>query len=133
MREQFYYYEATQLNVSITGYYTIRSSSGLVTMDTYGYIYNNTFNASISRINLLQENNDDAGKFQFLLNITLLSSAQYTMVVTTYLPRNIGSFSIFAIGPGSVYFSQATLKYSNKSKNKTKSTVDLSTTKAENR
>lgn len=108
--ETDYYYEAVPLRVSTTGYYTIISNS---TLNTYGYIYSNNFNPFNTTSNLLQENNNDGGSDQFLLNMTLLSSVQYIVVVTAiYMPNVSGSFFIVVNGPGSVRFSQTGVAYS---------------------
>ena len=74
-------------------------------MNTYGYIYNNSFNALEPAANIIAIDDDGAGNNQFLFNIFINTSRRYILVVTTYSPYITGPFSIIAIGMGSVTFS----------------------------
>ena len=90
------YYEAISLSVSTTGYYTIRSNS---TFDTYGYIYKNNFDPTTPYVNLLQQNGDGDGSYQFLLSVFLEASTPYFMIVTTFSPNVVGCFSLIGASP----------------------------------
>ncbi|CAF1282476.1 unnamed protein product [Rotaria sp. Silwood1] len=88
-----YYYQAFRLLVSTAGSYSFQSIS---TFNTYGYIYNNSFNASDPSANIVVYNDDDAGSSQFLLNISVDTLTKYILVVTTYSRNVTGPFSIIA-------------------------------------
>jgi hypothetical protein len=94
-----YYYEAIQLNVVEDGIYSLWSSS---TMDTYGYLYNNTFNPFNPSTNLLTMDDDSNGGGQFRLTTDLQANTTYLLLVTTYSRNVVGPFSIFVSGPNNV-------------------------------
>lgn len=96
-----YYYEAIQVNVSMTGSYTIRSVSNV---DTYGYLYVNSFNPSNTALNLITQDDDSAGNLQFLMQSSLQSTNRYILVVTTYSVRMTASYSVTVTGPSRAYF-----------------------------
>ena len=96
------YYEAIVLNASLPGTYVFVSSSR---MDTYGYIYKDTFDSSDPAVNLIAGNDNTGGNKQFQLNIFLEALTQYILVVTTYDAGERGVFSIVATGPASINFS----------------------------
>ncbi|CAF1088909.1 unnamed protein product [Adineta steineri] len=98
----YFYYESIQINVATTGIYTIVSNS---TMNTYGYLYNDTLNPLVPDQNLMLSDNDAAPNSQFMLIITLQAMKQYTLVVTTYAAMTTGTFSIIGVGPASMNFS----------------------------
>lgn len=97
-----FYYEAVQINVNITGSYTLLCNS---TMDTYGYIYNNSFNPGFSNENLLLFNDDSGVNLQFIFRTLFQTRATYILVVTTNRPNVTGVFSVIATGPESLIFS----------------------------
>ncbi|CAF1431482.1 unnamed protein product, partial [Rotaria sordida] len=97
-----YYYQAFRLKISITGYYSFKSISNI---DTYGYMYNNSFVPPDPSQHLLASNNDDAGNQQFHLYIKLDTTSTYFLVVTTFNRNVTGPFSINVTGLGSVAFS----------------------------
>ncbi|CAF1054190.1 unnamed protein product [Adineta steineri] len=96
-----YYYQAIQLNVSTTGTYTILCSS---TMNTYGYLYNNTFNSSSLSLNQFASDDDSGGNNQFMFLILLQAVGKYILIVTTYKQNVTGSFSIISTGAGTVRY-----------------------------
>ena len=100
------YYEAIQIRVSTTGNYTIKCNS---TMDTYGFIYNNSFDPSFPNLNLMSSDDESGGRFQFMIIIFLQSMTKYILVATTYFQNVIGPFAIVATGPGLLWFSQANI------------------------
>ena len=93
-----HYYIVYKIFVNTSGYYAIKSNSFI---DLYGYLYQNPFNASRPMVNLLMQDDDSAGFQQFLIQ-GYLSSSLYNLVVTTYSPRVIGSFSVSVGGPATV-------------------------------
>lgn len=73
-------------------------------MDTYGYIYKNSFNPTNSLVNLLAEDDQSYHNDQFKLVTPLQINTTYILVVTTYSPKVIGMFSVLVIGPNKVMF-----------------------------
>jgi hypothetical protein len=104
------YYQALQINVSMSGNYTIVSNSS---MDTYGYLYNDSFNPLFPPENLLLQDDDDGGNRQFKLVSFFRSLATYIIVVTTYDGGITGGFSIIATGPAVLGFSQINITSKN--------------------
>ena len=86
---------------STTGIYNI---SSVGTLDTYGALYRSAFYSYSPSMNLLVQNNDGAGNGQFALVQYLLAGTPYILVVTTFIDRVTGPFSLMAAGPGSVSF-----------------------------
>ncbi|CAF4225029.1 unnamed protein product, partial [Adineta steineri] len=93
--KQNLYYESIQVKVKETGFYTFRSSG---TIDSYGSIYKNKFNPLDSSENLLKTDDDSSPVDQFKLDIRLDVDTIYVMVVTTSDSKQIGEFSIAALG-----------------------------------
>ncbi|CAF3746296.1 unnamed protein product [Adineta steineri] len=100
-----FYYEAIKINVFVAGTYTIACSSSI---DTYGFLFNTTFDPTNPTKNLLVSDDDSAGNQQFKLVYFLQPSINYTVIATTYYPFISGSFSLIATGPGVVYFTRIT-------------------------
>ena len=75
----------------MSGYYAFVSNSSI---DTYGYLYNGTFDPYQPTLNLLQQNDDSGGNNQFLINASLVNTGSYTLVATTYSPNRTASFSV---------------------------------------
>ena len=96
------YYEALKITVYTAGNYTIRSSGRL---DTFGYLYINTFDPTSPRLNMFQFNDDDGGSSQFLLSMWLETMNAYIVVVTTFPPLLTGAFCITMRGPAAVTIS----------------------------
>ena len=98
-----YYYEAIKINVYTAGNYIITSSSS---MDTYGYLYTNTFYATYPSFNLLQFNDDGVlSGGDFSLSSVLQIMTDYILVATTYSSSDVGAFLIIVQGPAVVSFS----------------------------
>jgi hypothetical protein len=91
------------MSVVKTGSYVIWSESSI---DTYGYIYKNDFDPLKPSKNLIREHNGTCNNGQFKLIIDLENNTQYVLVVTTYYPYMIGSFSVFVSGPDNVSLNQ---------------------------
>ncbi len=94
-----FYYEAIQVKVMEAAIYSLRSNS---TIDTYGHIYNNSFDPCDSSLNLISEDDESGGHSQFQLTISLQTNTTYILVVTTYYPSVTGNFSILVSGPNNV-------------------------------
>jgi hypothetical protein len=75
-------------------------------IDTYGYLYNNSFNSSFPNQNLLTQDGEDDGDNRYDFIYFLESSVLYVAVATTYSSSVTGAFSIITTGPASVGFSQ---------------------------
>ncbi len=78
-------------------------------MDSYGYLYDVTFDPSYPAKNLLTSDNDSAGNGQFRISRSLLPGRRYVLVVTTDTIGVTGSFWIRAVGPASVGLTSITL------------------------
>jgi hypothetical protein len=91
------------MNFSKNGLYSISSNS---TIDTIGYIYNNSFDRLSPSSNLLAWNDDGPGDSQFGLLLNFKAHYNYILVVTTYAEALTGRFFITARGPGQVVFYQ---------------------------
>jgi hypothetical protein len=98
---RYYYYATVQVSVSTAGIFNLASKSKI---DTYGYIYNNSFDPSYPALNLLLQDDEGGSNGQFKLTYYLQPESRYILVTTTYYPNATGKFSISASGPGSVTF-----------------------------
>ena len=96
-----YYYQSIRLHASVTGMYWIVSNSSI---DTYGSLYDNSFDPNEPSINLILVDDDGAGSHQFKLVVVLESMMQYFLVVSTYDPFVTGPYSIVIVGNGTVSF-----------------------------
>ena len=108
--EPRYYYQAIQINVSASGYYSIASGGDL---SASGYLYNGTFDPSFFSQNLILQNSDGPSLGRFGLEYLLQSAETYTVVVTTYYERDTGTFWLFGIGPASINYKQLTITSKN--------------------
>lgn len=82
-----------------SGTYTIVSSSNV---DTYGYIYSNSFDPSNVGLNLITQDDDSGGNVQFRLSVFLQAGTTYILVATTYSPGVTAPFTIIASGPNRI-------------------------------
>ena len=94
-----FYSQPIQVYVHTAGTYTFTSNS---TIDTRGYLYHIYFNQYNTTENLLTDNDDSGGQFQFRIQVYLQAGATYILVVTTHLISVTGSFSVSAAGPAPV-------------------------------
>ena len=101
--ESNYYYEAIQVNVVEDGNYILGSESEI---DTVGYLYENQFNPLNPSTNRLNENDEGGCDNQFKLIHYLQKQITYILVVTTYEPNKLGSYSVIALGPNNVTLKQ---------------------------
>ncbi len=74
------YYQTIQISVIATGFYHISSQS---IIDTYGYIYQDSFDPFNPSVNLILENDQSCPDEQFKLTVNLQVDIKYILVVTT--------------------------------------------------
>jgi hypothetical protein len=94
------YYQAIQIMVNTTGTYTLSSISG---MDSYGCLYQDTFNPFNLSTNQLLCNDDSVGN-QFKITYNLTVGVSYILIFTTYASNITGSFTVVGSGQDNVYF-----------------------------
>ncbi|CAF1510988.1 unnamed protein product [Rotaria sp. Silwood1] len=82
-------------------------------MNTFGYLYNNSFVPPDLSQNLVASNNDGVDNQEFRLYIWLDTVTTYVLVVTTFNPNVTGPFSINVTGLASVTFSPMNASASN--------------------
>ena len=99
---QNYYYEAIEVRVGAHGTFSLASKSRV---DTYGYLYNSSFDPFSPSLNLLLQDDESGYNRQFKLTFVFEPDLIYILVVTTFNSNTTGSFSISGSGPGSVTFS----------------------------
>ncbi|CAF1451440.1 unnamed protein product [Adineta ricciae] len=97
-----YYYNAIQINVPMSDNYVLISSS---VVNTYGYLYMNSFNPQDMSSNLLAKDDNNADNKQFSISYKLYSSITYILITTTYNSNVTGNFRIEVRGPAEVTFS----------------------------
>lgn len=93
------YYEAIHISVNVSGHYTIRSEE---TLDGLGHLYQDYFNPSDERQNLLAADDQSGGNNQFNISVYLTAGTSYVLVFTTYGANIVGPFSIVVSGPATV-------------------------------
>ncbi|CAF4225026.1 unnamed protein product, partial [Adineta steineri] len=96
------YYEAIQMNVTITGYYVFLINSEMKTMDAY--IYTNNFNPFDVTNNMLRHNGDFDNRGQFQLTAALQANMKYVFVMTTSASNVTGNVSIQVSGRSQIDF-----------------------------
>ena len=104
-----YYYQALRVTTPTSGTYTFTSESW---MDTYGYLYQDSFDPAYPSQNLMTYNDDSGGNRQFLLTAYLSYGSTYTLIITTAGRSLVGSFSIRVSGPSLVGLLEFTLSTS---------------------
>ena len=97
------FYVAIRVTVSQSGLYTFRSSN---TLDTVGYLYNNSFSPSSPSANLLAQNDMSANPFQLQITAELQFTGTVILVVTNARPDNTGAVTVRVTGPGAAIFSE---------------------------
>ncbi|CAF1199319.1 unnamed protein product [Rotaria sordida] len=80
VHDKYYNYDACRLVVPIHDNYSF-TSDGII--DTYGYLYNNSFHPSSPDQNLLFADDDSGGNGQFRFTVSLVPNVTYILVVTT--------------------------------------------------
>ena len=104
-----YHYEIVHINVEQSGSYTFDTNTSIL---LYGYLYRNDFDPSYPNRNLLAQSNFSCGKFHFGLAEYLELNTRYILVITTFDPNVIGSFTLFVNGPHNVTLNRIDKKHS---------------------
>ncbi|CAF1277097.1 unnamed protein product [Didymodactylos carnosus] len=86
-----FYYDSFEVKVPESRYYTIWSSSNI---DTFGYIYENSFDPLNPSANSSRKDNDGEFNGQFKFEIPLYVNTTYILVVTTFHPITLGEINI---------------------------------------
>jgi hypothetical protein len=94
------FYQAIEIMVNTSGTYDLSSLSD---MDTFGCLYQGTFNPLSQLTNQLSCNDDSNGR-QFRLTNYLEAGVRYTLLVTTYGTGVTGPFTIVGSGPDTIDF-----------------------------
>ena len=92
-------YDRFSITTDFSGTFTFPTNSPI---DTYGYLYSPSFNATLPSLNLIENDDDSAGHQQFLIEQTLEAGQRYYLVITTYAPYGFGPFQLIINGPTSV-------------------------------
>lgn len=82
--------------VFASGLYSFTTASSI---DTYGLLYDDTFDPSMPSGNLMEYDDDGGIGLQFKITTYLAASKTYTLIVTTHRSSAVGSFSGTAAGP----------------------------------
>ncbi len=91
-----YFYDTFNVTCNVTGLFEFTSTSGT---DIYGYFYNSRFNATSPTFNLMKQDDDSGGRFQFKFNVSLRVGSIYILLVTTFKPDVMVSYSVRQSGP----------------------------------
>ena len=84
------------ISVRRTGLYDLFTQS---TINTYGILYQPTFDIRFLFLNSISADDDSAGEEQFKIQYFLQANQTYVLVVTTYPPFVTGVFTLIGIGP----------------------------------
>lgn len=95
------YFQGFELIPNTDGFYNIISTSNL---DLYGYLYNDSFNPTDPIENLIIEDDDGAGDYQFILGFFLEANNTYILIVTTFNEAETGNFTIEISGPSIITY-----------------------------
>jgi hypothetical protein len=93
-----YYYEAILISSAVSQNVTIIGTSS---MDTFGCIYDTTFEPWNASAHLVAFDDTWTGSGQFRLEDFLDSWSTHILVVSSYSPWDNGSFSVMATSPSS--------------------------------
>ncbi len=94
-----YHYEARQVTVIESGYYTFGIYSSF---DVVGYIYKDSFNPLNPFVNLMPQNNFRCGNQWLKLIPYFQANTVYVWVITTFNPNVTGELQVDVSGPKSV-------------------------------
>jgi hypothetical protein len=94
-----YHYAAFEISVVVASNYSFSTESNI---NTYGYMYNHTFQPDNPSLNLLTEDGNVGENGQFKLTVFLHPWTSYILVVTTSSPNATDRFLIVASGPTTV-------------------------------
>jgi hypothetical protein len=102
------YYETIEVTVTENDYYVLSSNS---TMDIYGSIYRNIFYPLNPIVNRILEDGKCCNSEPFKITVYLQINISYILVVTTYNPNVIGTFSVIVSGPHKVTLQRISNKF----------------------
>ena len=84
-------YQATQVSVSATGFYTFKMTAGF---DTFAFLYNDPFNAATPLTNVLVGDDDSGGGTNSQFTISLNTGTQYVFVGTAFDNADSGDYRL---------------------------------------
>jgi len=90
-----YYFQAFQVTVPSSGPYRFASMSNV---DTYGYLYSTSFTPQSPAYNLIAFDDDTASNNQFQITMSLQSTTNYILVVTTYAVDTTADITVLVSG-----------------------------------
>lgn len=90
-----YYFQAFQVTVPSSGPYRFASMSNV---DTYGYLYSTSFTPQSPAYNLIAFDDDTASNNQFQITMSLQSTTNYILVVTTYAVDTTANITVLVSG-----------------------------------
>jgi hypothetical protein len=101
-------------------------------MDTYGYIYADSFNPAFPTFGPVAEDDNTGGNGQFSILIVSQSFTEWILLVTTFRPNVTGAFTITATGPAVLEFTRMNAageksSYSKSDLESNESLIDIST------
>ncbi|CAF1225475.1 unnamed protein product, partial [Adineta ricciae] len=97
-----YYYEALQMYVNESGFYTILSSSSNI--DISSYIYKQKFYSVIPSVNLFSNEDNGCNGNPYQITVQLETNVPYILIVSTCVPKITGEFSVKVLGSSHVSF-----------------------------
>jgi hypothetical protein len=97
------YYQALRFNISVSGTYEFSSESS---METYGYLYRDTFDPVDPSRNLIANSNSSCANQQFWLQPFLQANSTYILLVTTLHANMTGALSVMSQGVANVSFTR---------------------------
>ena len=96
-----FYYQALQINVSVSGHYSFASRIANL---THGYLYRDTFDPFDPSRTEITSNKEGCDRLKFLLYFFLQANTTYILVITTYNVAETGPFFITAVGTDTINF-----------------------------
>lgn len=93
------FYQLLRIQPDADGTYTFQSLSDI---DTFGYMYWNTFRPNQIWSNRVSSNDDSGQNYQFKFSSALYRRNKYFLVVTTYLTNITGNIDVLVSGPASL-------------------------------
>jgi hypothetical protein len=94
-RNSTYYYEVFEVIAPLGGDYIFKSDSS---MNTTGLLYTENFYPATPNLNLFLIDQNRARDGQFQINAYLQPNKRYILVVTTFIPSAIGTYTLLVSG-----------------------------------
>ena len=98
-----YYYQALQINVTVSGRYSISSQSEV---NVHGFLYRDVFDVIDPSLNLTERDSVGCGNGQFRLQTHLQTNITYILVVTPLDAERLVQFSLVPVGAGTLTFTR---------------------------